>query len=328
MITPKAKKLTLLISSAGRRVELIRCFRRVAKELGVELRVLATDMHPELSAACSEADAAFKVPRCTDPNFIPALETLCKQEQVNLIVPTIDTELSVLANAREHFKQFGTQIAVSGLSAVRVARNKSATADLLTQYDIPTPRTFHLGQLSDILEAAESPFILKPIYGSGSKGIHVIHQAHALPKKLVHEDYIAQELWEGREFTINAYATSDGRILAAVPHERVEVRSGEVSKGITRKMPELSAHAATILKALPELCGPFCYQAIVREDGAHVIFELNARFGGGYPLTHEAGAPFARWLIEEFLGETPQGIHTWQENLTMLRYDSAFFSSQ
>jgi carbamoyl-phosphate synthase large subunit len=55
------------------------------------------------------------------------------------------------------------------------------------------------------------------------------------------------------------------------------------------------------------------------------VFEVNARFGGGYPLAHEAGAHFTRWLLEESTGLPLTATSVWEEGVLMLRYDAAFF---
>jgi carbamoyl-phosphate synthase large subunit len=55
------------------------------------------------------------------------------------------------------------------------------------------------------------------------------------------------------------------------------------------------------------------------------VFEINARFGGGYPLAHHAGATFARWLLEEAVGLEPTCHNDWRDGVRMLRYDAALF---
>src|SRR5687768_2670971 len=57
---------TLLFTSAGRRNQLMDCFRQDAALLGVNVRVLAADLRPELSSACRQANASFAVPPCSD----------------------------------------------------------------------------------------------------------------------------------------------------------------------------------------------------------------------------------------------------------------------
>jgi carbamoyl-phosphate synthase large subunit len=165
-----------------------------------------------------------------------------------------------------------------------------------------------------------------------------------------------QEQAAGEEFTVNFFVGRDGRCRAAVPHRRIATRGGEVAQGITVRQRELIAIADRIAQALPGAWGPMCYQAFVEPRGvssepecrpadgrdprsAHDgaagetsdpltirLIELNARFGGGYPLTHAAGANFIRWLIHDRLGRPiPESYPHWQAGLIMSRWDDAVF---
>jgi carbamoyl-phosphate synthase large subunit len=42
-------------------------------------------------------------------------------------------------------------------------------------------------------------------------------------------------------------------------------------------------------------------------------------------LAHHAGAPFARWLLEELTGAPCSAHDDWRADVTMLRYDDAVF---
>ena len=117
-------KCTLLVTSAGRRVELIRDFRLDAAALEIDLKVLAVDLEPKMSAACHEADEAFKVPLCTDYQYIDRLIELCKQHSVDLIVPTIDTELQNLSEHIDLFTKSGAKLIISSPEVISLARNK------------------------------------------------------------------------------------------------------------------------------------------------------------------------------------------------------------
>jgi len=320
--------LTVLISSAGRRVELINCFRADARALVAGLRVLAADTCPELSAACASADAYWAVPRCDSPEFVPRLLALCAQEKVDLLVPTIDPELLPLARARQEFAAIGTRVVVSGVEMVELARDKLRTVAALARQGIPVPRTAPLGALLDESTRLVYPVILKKIDGSSSIGLHEAANLAAVRQLgLDARTYLAQERWAGREYTVNLFFDRAGRMQCAVPHWRIATRAGEVSKGRTERLPLLMDLAEQLGGALPGAAGPLCFQAIVSPEGQAVVFEINARFGGGYPLAHRAGAPFSRWLLEEAAGLASSATRDWQEGLTMLRYDAAVFRS-
>jgi carbamoyl-phosphate synthase large subunit len=79
---------------------------------------------------------------------------------------------------------------------------------------------------------------------------------------------------------------------------------------------------------LPGAYGPLNIQGFLDSHNNFRITEINARFGGGYPLAYKAGADFPQWLIQESLGQaSPSPSDSWEDGLTMLRYDSAVFLS-
>lgn len=315
---------TIAVTSAGRRVELIRCFRHAAAELGRELRVMAADVRPDLSAACHVADAAVTVPRCIEPGYVPALLELCRREDIDLLVPTIDTELGVLSQYTPEFAAVGAQVVISAPEVVTIARDKVATASRLFSARVSVPRTLSLADYRNRVGALSGEVIAKPMGGSSSVGIQRGRSAAdfaALPG----EGFLVQELWAGAEYTVNMYIDRAGVLRCAVPHRRIETRAGEVSKGRTERVPQLEEAARRIAAALPGAWGPLCFQAIVRDSGEYAVFEINARFGGGYPLAHRAGAQFTRWLLEEVAGLPCTAHNDWREGVTMLRYDAAVF---
>lgn len=319
-------RIVLLLSSAGRRAALLECFREDARRLGLELRVIATDLRPDLSAACQLADAAFAMPRCTEDEYVPLLTELCRRESVDLLVPTIDPELPVLAGLRERLAARGTLVAISTPEVVAVARNKRKTAELLDRAGVTVPRTLNLQEALAEPNRLQWPLILKPTEGSSSVGVRTVatpHEAEDLARN--NEDYVAQERWVGREFTVNLYFEPAAGLVCTVPHWRIETRGGEVSKGQTERVPVLETMAERIAMALPGARGALCFQAIVNPEGQAAVFEINARFGGGFPLAHRAGARFSEWLLREASGLPSAANNDWRPGVTMLRYDSAVF---
>jgi carbamoyl-phosphate synthase large subunit len=318
------KALTVLVSSAGRRVHLLQCFRQDAAVLGINLRVLAADLRPDLSAACHQADQSFSVPRCTSPDYLTALEEICRRERVAVVVPTIDPELGVLARATDRFAAWGTRLVTSSPEVNALAGDKMLTAERLAAAGIRTPRTLSLGEYRKNPRGLPGRVIAKPCGGSSSVGLVRPAKLGDLAD-LPQDTYIVQELLQGREYTVNVFFDSAGKLHCAVPHERLEVRNGEVSKGRTERVPSLIEAAHKLALVLPGARGPLCFQAFVGPDGSATVFEINARFGGGFPLAHRAGARFSQWLLEEALGLPCSANNDWREGVTMLRYDAAVF---
>lgn len=322
---PGIPRLTMLLCSAGRRVSLLNTFRRAASHLGVDLRIIACDTLPEWSAACQVADRAVWVPPVSDPGYIDAIEAVCREEMVGLIVPCIDPELLPLAEARERLAAIGATVAVSSPALVAICRDKLSTSEFLSRRGIPVPRTVAFSEVDRHIWSG--PAIVKPRHGSAGRSIVRIDTIDALPAS-EEEPMIVQELLEGEEWTVNLYFDDTGALRSVVPHKRVQVRAGEVEKGITGRPPQLIAIAEQMAEILPGPRGVLCYQAIISGDGKAKVFEINARFGGGYPLADHAGACFAQWLVEESLDLPTTATDSWTEGVTMLRFDAAIFVQQ
>jgi hypothetical protein len=133
------EKRNILISSAGRRGALLGIFRETLQGLGWSGELLAADMS-RLSAAFHLADRAFVVPRCTDAAFVPALLDICRENDVRLIVPTIDTELPMYAAHRAEFEAIGTTVAVSAPETIAIGGDKNETHEWLVANGFPTVR--------------------------------------------------------------------------------------------------------------------------------------------------------------------------------------------
>jgi carbamoyl-phosphate synthase large subunit len=322
----KKTPFTVLISSVGRRSQLIECFRRTFAELDIEGHVLGIDLQPALSPAAHLVDECFAVPRCTDPGYLDEVLRLCVERQVALIVPTIDTELPIYAAERQTFASRGVDIAVSGPDTVDIACDKVRTHEFLTSHSIPTVRQTNAAGLLSCPQGWQFPLILKPRRGSASIGVVKVDSDVILRALLSNnQDSVVQEFARGYECTVNLFVDANGRCICAVPHRRIEVRGGEVSKAVIVREPRVIAIALRVAEALPRAYGPLNMQCFV--DGETVVVtEINARFGGGYPLAFEAGANFPLWLLQRRLDrELPDWYDGWKDNLTMLRFDTAVF---
>lgn len=310
----------ILVSSAGRRVALLDLLRADAAALGLRPVLIATDAAPAFSAACAVADRAIAVPPATHGEFPGTMLAICRRHGVRLLVPTIDPELAPIAAIADSLRANATLVNISSPAAIAIARDKLLTARALGA-DAPAS-----APPAGVLAAPERwrfPLLAKPRGGSASTGVQRIDSLDAV--RGLPDGYMVQQLLDGVEYTVNLFVRAD-RTLAAVPHRRREVRAGEVAKAITLRHPGLAAIAGRLPAALPGLAGAVCFQAIETADGARVI-EVNARFGGGFPIAHRAGAPFTRWLIEQAAALPSSVGDGWQEGVTMLRYDAAIFGA-
>ena len=314
--------MNVLVSSAGRRGALIRLFRETVQPGGG--RVYAVDAAP-WSSACRLADGWQVVPPFSDERFFDTIVAFCKQKSIRLIVPTHDCELPVYAKLRPLFYELGIHVACSGLATIQTARNKHRTAEFLAASGLPAPLQIDLDRARRGDPTLPYPLIVKPSDGSGSRGIHVAHDGEELTFYLQRtNDPIVQQRADGQEYTTNLFVTRNRRCVTAVPHWRVETRGGEVSKCMTVRHAGLLELASRLVDALPDPYGALCFQAFVSADATPQIIEINARFGGGYPIAHQAGANFLQMLIDDLEGRDIVAPE-WTAGLAMTRWDDAVF---
>jgi len=319
------RRARMMISSAGRRVSLLRCFRSSAQALGLDLDVYACDLEPEWSAACLEADKAFAAPPTGSEAFVPEMLELCQRENIGLIVPTNDGELIGYSRAREEFAAIGTRVVVGAAPLVTMARDKLATANFLASAGIKSPRTVAVSEFLAGRSQLSLPLLAKPRHGSSSRGIAVVETSSQLAALAANEPYIVQEYLRGRELTVSMYFNFCGVLTTTIAHERVKVRAGEVEKGVTVRLAEIDRIARELASAMQGPLGPMCFQVKLDESEAPSVFEINARLGGGYPLAHEAGAQFTRWILEEWQSLPTTANDQWRQDVVMLRFDDAVF---
>ena len=324
-----ARRFTVLFTAVGRRGALVKLFRKALAEMGLDGRILGADLSAT-APAMYLVDKGYLVPRATAPEYVDALESICRRETVDLVVPTIDPELPVLAEIRDRFSAFGTTLHVSAPATVAIGFSKDRTHQWLTEQGLPTVRQWSQAEAMETGNALPYPVVVKPRQGSASIGVSVAKGLDELRWAMRDGgEYVVQEKAPGREYTVSAYVDQSGAVRCLVPRLRMEVRAGEVSKGRSERNEPVRNVVRQLCEALPEAWGALNVQVFYeKESGTCRIIEMNPRFGGGYPLAWEAGAKFPIWLAQEVLGLECDANDEWEDGLTMLRYDEAVFVRQ
>lgn len=309
---------SVLILSAGRRVSLVKGFQEAAGPRGIA--VLAADAAPGLSAAAQIADRAFGLPRLSAPDYADALFALCRREGVRLVVPTIDTELPALSRLRARFEAAGVTLLACEEALIAAFGDKRQTAAFFAERGLETAALYPR-------DAIRYPVFVKPFDGSLSAGAMLVRAPADMTPAILDNprnifcEYIDHA--EHAEFTCDLYYDRGGQLRCAVPRQRIEVRGGEVSKGRTAK-GEVEDIFFDKLARIDGARGALTVQLFRNNKTGRLVFnEVNARFGGGYPLARHAGADFQAWLIEEyFFGAPPPVRRDWKAGVLMLRYDA------
>lgn len=288
----------ILFTGVGRRIELLQAFRNAALVLNKELKIYGADM-AGTAPALAYCDYTRKVVAMKDASYIQNLIDICVEDHIDLLIPTIDTDLLVLSENKEKFEEIGTRVMISAPDKIRICRDKNLTSHFFVDCGLNAPMP-----VNDWREYKSGyPAFIKPKDGSSSINAFKVESEEELEVYAAQvEDYIVQPFVSGHEYTIDIFCDWDGEPISIVPRERLQVRAGEVLK--TRiELDQTMIEESQKLCAAFKPCGPMTVQLIRDKSGIDWFIEINPRYGGGAPLSMKAGARSAETILHLLDGE-------------------------
>lgn len=309
--------MRILFTGVGRRIELLQAFRSAALVLNKEIKIYGADM-AGTAPALAYCDFTRKVVAMKDSGYIQNLLDICVAEHIDLLIPTIDTDLLVLSENRDKFEAIGTRVMISDPDKIRICRDKNNTSQFFVDCGLHAPMP-----VNDWREyRAGYPAFIKPKDGSSSINAFKVENEEELEVYAGQvEDYIVQPFVSGREYTIDIFCDWNGEPISIVPRERLQVRAGEVLKTQICMDKTMIEEAKTLCKAFKP-CGPITVQLIRDKVGIDWFIEINPRFGGGAPLSMKAGARSAEAILRLMDGENA-GEYEISDGAVYSRFDQS-----
>ncbi len=304
-----ARDVTVLLTGVGKRYDIVSAFAQHAT-------VVTADPNP-LAPAQYAADHRHDVPLIDDPQYVPALRSLCDRYGVGVVVPLTDLDLEVLARARA-----GGELPalVPDPEIARATFDKYEAHLLLQRLGLPSPPTVLPG------EAVEGfPVMVKPRQGSGARSIHRAADGREADffVDYVKEPTMIQRFMDGPEFSIDCLCDQHGRCLNAIPRTMIESRGGESIKGTVIADPELVELGSRAAEALG-VRGPSTIQVFRDRQIGLGITDVNTRFGGAFPAPMYAALPgrtYPELIVRMARGERIEPhVGAFRAGITFTRY--------
>lgn len=306
----KRNSLNVLMLGGARRVSMGELLRQSGARLGHEVNLFSYELFPEVPIASVAQVIVGK--KWGDTDVVDDIVGLCRDREIDIILPFVDGAIEIAARCKPLLPD--VFIPVSEYEVCNTMFDKVAAAAAYKQAGIPVPKAY-------TPLTAEVPAIAKPRFGSASRGIKVFRNIESLMQLENFPEYIVQEYIENREeYTVDCYVSSTGEILCTVPRLRVEVMGGEVTRTVTRRIPELIQMSHDAIEAF-SLRGPVTLQFIHDLNrNRYLLMEINPRLGGGVICSIYAGAPITDYILQESLGVPLHACDDWSDNTLMARY--------
>lgn len=310
--------MNILFTCAGRRNYLINYFKEALKGAG---KVFATDM--QLTApALVDADVAIQVPAIYSAEYIPSLLEIIKENNIKCVISLNDLELPILSKAKEEIETLGAKVIVSDEQAIKIAFDKWKTVKFLEVNGLKSPLTFiDFDEAKNAIKSGDLkfPLVIKPRWGSASIGIDFPEDMEELElsyklqnirlkrtilaeasKEDIEHSILIQEKIPGKEYGMDVLNDFEGNYVGTFVREKLQMRSGETDKAISVIDERFEKVGKIIGENLKHIGNLDC--DVFEHNGNLYVLELNPRFGGGYPFSHEAGANTAAIYIEWLKG--------------------------
>lgn len=285
--------MKILFTSVGRRVELVQTFRNAASKAKIELEIYGTDIS-DTAPALMLCDHILHLTRIESDAYIPTLLKVCENNSIDALIPTIDTDLLILAQNKQRFAKIGTKVVISEFDKVVLCRDKRYTAAYFESIGLKNPRTVD----NYLKYNAGFPAFIKPKDGSSSNSAYKVNTAVEL-KAYAEQvpNYIIQPFITGTEYTVDVFCDFEGNPIFITPRIRLEVRAGEVLKTQIDQDEKIIEEIKQLIEDYKP-CGGITVQLIREKNtGDNYYIEINPRYGGGTPLSIKAGADSAEALL-------------------------------
>ncbi len=229
----------------------------------------------------------------SDEKDVKAFENAIRDYGIDFIYPAMDGVIAVFAKYRYLFKE---TLIVAETETAELCRSKKETYKRMSGIiDIPK-----LYQSFEDIDKDSYPLFIKPDKGQGSVGTKKIESEEEL-KKVDFEKNVVMEYLPGREYTIDCFTNSDGKLIYAKGRGRKRIKNGISVNAIFEDNPVFGETAEKINATIKQKGGWF-FQLREAKDGTLKLLEVAARIAGTSAISRNIGANLPLMTVDVFNG--------------------------
>ena len=305
--------MNVLVTSAGKKVPLIKSIQVAAKKISHDIKVIGCDSSP-LAIAKYFADDFITLPSL-DELSNELLLTLCRDNEVDIIIPTRDGELEFFASRRSWLEENGIKMLISSPDSIKKFQDKLKFYQLCKTKNIDAIPTFER-----VEEVVSQVIVVKEKIGAGSIGVALnLTKSEAIAHAETLQSPVFQPYIEGEEISIDSWCDNTGMLKACILRYRTLVINGESHITTTFKNQEIEDKIEGIINKL-EIKGHAVLQAIIDAGGNIHLIEINARFGGASTASIAAGLDSFYWTLCELGKRRIPNFKRSEGDITQVRY--------
>jgi carbamoyl-phosphate synthase large subunit len=312
--------MNVMLTCVGRRNYLVEYFKQAISPDG---KVIGVNSIPYTSGMMA-ADISIISPPVNSEKYIDFLIDASLKYDVNAIFSLFDIDLKFLSKAKKRFEDKNIRLVISDEKVIDICNDKYQTYLWLMENQLCVPKTYL--KINDVLhdlnlKLLTFPLIIKPRYGMGSisvfkaDNIEELQFFYNFAEKQIHNSYLfmlsdeyknldsailIQEMIDGDEYGIDVLNNISKKYIISTVKKKLAMRSGETDSAEIVKNQQLEELGKVISNKLKHI-GNLDLDVIISKNGMPYVIDMNPRFGGGYPFTHEFGNNYIKYLINDIL---------------------------
>jgi carbamoyl-phosphate synthase large subunit len=279
-------------------------------------------------------------PSAGDEALMERLEAIHKEEQIDVIIPCLDSEMPNFIALKGRLNNQGIKLLIAGREQFTM-RAKDHLFDLCTRIGINVPKTkivsdpkfFDLdesknspssGDNKDSRECSDFhyPLVVKGIFYDAYV-VHTTAEAKLAFARIVQKwgyPCLVQELIKGDELNLAGIGNGAGGLAGYVTmRKRALTEKGKAWAGVTIIDEAMLETAEKLMSAL-NWCGPLEVEAIRGQDGKIYLIEINPRFPSWIYLSKAVNRNLPVALLKLLAGHLDLGLEVPRSGYFFIRH--------
>lgn len=257
-------------------------------------------------------------------NLYERLAYIQQQEKIDVIIPTLDSELFGFVKLEEKLRELGIKMFLPTFEQLNI-RGKDKLFDFCVNNDINVPKNILISSLLDlhkISEEFEYPVVVKGIFYDAiiANNLEEAKTAFIKISSKWGLPIIIQQYLKGDEFNVVALGDGNGNTVGAVAMRKLYITDkGKGWAGITIYDNNLIEISKRVIKSIKWRSGMELEFIRSAETGQYYLLEINPRFPAWVYLAPNAGQNLPYALLQLALGEKVEQFDKYKVGTIFVR---------
>lgn len=273
-------------------------------------------------------DDFITIPAATDPHFADTLLNICRERNIQVLMPLVTKELIPLARQQALFEAAGVKLLLSPLASLEIANNKSRLYEFLQWRGMTVP-DFRVVETVEQFKLAVTelgypgkPVCFKPSVSNGSRGFRILssgidesdllfnhkpdstfislEDAVRILSQKSFPELLVSEYLPGEEYSVDCLA-NHGQPVLILPRTRKKMINGISVEGEFVQEENIIRYCEQIIREL-QLHGNIGIQVKRSAGGQFLLLEINPRVQGTISAALGAGINLPVLAVRQELG--------------------------